>query len=55
MLQDPAVLCHVVSQDYAARWGDLVPPTLGECVVFCGQVSVATPTDPTAYMPALPE
>ena len=40
MLADPAVLCLVVSQDYAARWGDLVPPTLAECVVFCAQVSV---------------
>lgn len=40
MLADPAVLCHVVSQDYAARWGDLVPPTLAECVVFCGGVCV---------------
>ena len=41
MLADPAVLCHVVSQDYAARWGDLEPPSLAECVVFCsGAVAV---------------
>lgn len=40
MLADPAVLCHVVAQDYAARWADLEPPTLGECVVFCAQVTL---------------
>ena len=40
MLQDPAVLCHVVSQDYAARWVEMEPPTLAECVVFCAGVKV---------------
>ena len=40
MLADPAVLCHVVSQDYAARWGDLEPPSLAECVVFCAGATV---------------
>ena len=43
MLADPAVLCHVVSQDYAARWADLEPPTLGECVVFCAGVVIVEP------------
>ena len=35
MLADPAMLHYAVSQDYAARWADLVPPTLAECEAFC--------------------
>lgn len=46
MLQDPAVLCHVVRQDYAARWPDLKPPTLAECKKFCEAVSVAVTDQP---------
>lgn len=40
MLADPALLHAAVKADYAARWGDLKPPTLSECVVFCAQVTV---------------
>ena len=38
MLAHPEALHTAVSQDYAARWTDLVPPTLEECVAFCDGV-----------------
>ena len=53
MLADPAVLCHVVAQDYAQRWPDLTPPTLAECEAFCAAVVVQVAFN-TAYMPDLP-
>jgi len=36
MLAQPELLYGAVAADYAARWGELVPPTLDECVSFCG-------------------
>lgn len=38
MLATPAVLFYAVSQDYAARWAEYVPPTLEECQAFCAGV-----------------
>jgi hypothetical protein len=38
LLEHPADLFAFVSQDYATRWPDLVPPTLAECEQFCGGV-----------------
>ena len=47
MLAQPELLHAAVCADYAARWGELVPPSLDECVSFCGGA--------VAYMPALPD
>lgn len=38
MLTDPAALHAACAADYAARWADLVPPTLEECESFCNGV-----------------
>ena len=38
MLGHPEALHAAVSADYAARWADLVPPTLAECQAFCAGV-----------------
>jgi len=38
MLEHPEALHAACVADYAARWGDLVPPTLEECEAFCGGV-----------------
>lgn len=38
MLEAPEMLHYAVTQDYAARWADLVPPTLEECQQFCAGV-----------------
>ena len=35
MLQHPEALHAACLADYAARWADLVPPTLEECESFC--------------------
>ena len=48
MLADPMLLHGAVAADYAARWGELVPPTLGECEGFCAQVTLPE------YNPQLP-
>lgn len=40
MLTHPEALFSAVSADYAARWADLVPPTLAECEQFCAGVIV---------------
>ena len=40
MLTHPEALHAAVSADYAARWADLVPPTLAECEQFCAGVIV---------------
>ena len=40
MLTHPEALHAAVSADYAARWADLVPPTLEECQQFCAGVIV---------------
>ena len=40
MLTHPEALFAAVSADYAARWADLVPPTLAECEQFCAGVIV---------------
>jgi len=40
MLANPEALHAAVSADYAARWADLVPPTLAECKQFCAGVVV---------------
>ena len=39
MLDNPAMLHYAVTADYAARWADLEPPSLAECVVFCAGVT----------------
>ena len=46
MLDNPAMLHYAVTQDYAARWGDLVPPTLEECVAFCAAVVLPVEPEP---------
>ena len=38
MIQHPAALHAACAADYAARWADLVPPTLEDCVAFCAAV-----------------
>ena len=43
MLENPAMLHYAVTQDYAARWADLVPPTLEECQAFCAAVVLLIP------------
>ena len=35
MLGHPEALHAAVSDDYAARWADMTPPTLAECEQFC--------------------
>ena len=45
MLANPQALHAAVSADYAARWADLVPPTLAECEQFCSGVIVPEPPD----------
>lgn len=44
MMAAPEKLHAVVSADYAARWADLVPPTLAECKAFCAGAVVSDPT-----------
>ena len=44
MLDNPAMLHAAVSADYAARWGELVPPTLSECKAFCNGAVIAEPS-----------
>jgi len=44
MLGHPEALHAAVSDDYAARWADLVPPTLAECEQFCAGVIVPDST-----------
>ena len=46
MLSHPEALFAAVSADYAARWADLVPPTLAECEQFC--VGLIVPDAPDA-------
>ena len=43
MLEAPEMLHYAVTQDYAARWGELTPPTLGECQAFCAAITIPTP------------
>ena len=43
MLVHPEALHAAVSADYAARWADLVPPTLAECEAFCAGVILPQP------------
>ncbi len=43
MLSAPEMLHYAVTQDCAARWGDLVPPTLEECQAFCAAVVLPEP------------
>ena len=38
MLSHPEALFQAVAADYAARWADMTPPTLAECVSFCAGV-----------------
>ena len=45
MLADPALLHYAVTQDYAARWADMTPPTLEECTLFVNSV-IPEPTPP---------
>ena len=46
MMEDPAMLHYAVTADYAARWADLVPPTLEGCMAFC--TAVIYPQETTA-------
>ena len=46
MLDNPAMLHYAVTQDYAARWGDLTPPTLEECQQFCAGVVLPVEPEP---------
>lgn len=42
MLADTSgqTLCGYVSQDYAARWGGMTPPSLEACQAFCEAVKL---------------
>lgn len=40
LMTNPAMLHHVVSADYAARWPGLDVPTLADCEAFCAVVGV---------------
>ncbi len=51
MLEAPEMLHYAVTADYAARWADLVPPTLEECEQFCA--AVVLPVEPEPTPPAL--
>lgn len=44
MMAAPEMLHAVVSADYAARWADLIPPTLEECELFCETALVTDPS-----------
>lgn len=41
LMASPPMLHAVVSADYAARWPDLTPPTLAECIEFCSGVMLS--------------
>ena len=43
MINDHYALYGAVFNDYAARWADLVPPTLAECEQFCLGVILPQP------------
>lgn len=45
MLANPQALFDACAADYAARWADLVPPTLEECESFCGGVIAPAATE----------
>lgn len=45
MLSAPEMLHYAVTQDYAARWADLTPPTLEECQAFCAAVVLPVTTE----------
>lgn len=46
MLSHPEALHQRCLDDYAARWPELVLPTLEECEAFCAQVVMPIPDDP---------
>jgi len=46
MLQDAAMLHTVVTADYAARWPDLIAPSLAECESFVAGVVLEVPPAP---------
>ena len=46
MLANPAALHQRCLDDYAARWADLVPPTLEECQAFCAAVVLPVEPEP---------
>jgi hypothetical protein len=52
LIANPAILQGKVADDYAARWADLVPPSLGEIEVFCA--GVVLPQDTPQIEGALP-
>jgi len=47
MLASPELLHGAVCADFAARWADQVPPTLGECAAFCAGAVVLEPASPS--------
>jgi len=46
MLLNPEALHAAVSADYAARWGELVVPSLDEVAAFCAAVVMPEPALP---------
>lgn len=42
LLANPAALHAAVAADYAARWPDLIQPTLAECEAFCAGAVLTT-------------
>lgn len=47
MLEAPEMLHYAVTADYAARWADLTPPTLEDCLAFCAAVVLPVEPEPT--------
>lgn len=45
LMTNPTMLHRVVCADYAARWPDLLPPTLADCHAFCADVMISGPGD----------
>lgn len=47
LLAHPAALHAAVAADYAARWPDLIQPTLAECEAFCAGAVLTTAPPPS--------
>ena len=47
LVNNPMALHYAVTADYAARWADLVPPTLEDCQAFCAAVVLPVEPEPT--------
>ena len=55
MLEAPEMLHYAVTQDYAARWADLTPPTLEECQQFCAGVVLPAEPEPQPEPEPVPQ